>query len=54
MTFLLEGIKLTPVTMLNYLSITIDRKGSFGPHIGKVAAKAEKQTAKISKIMIKL
>lgn len=50
-TFMLEGVRVTPKKLLNYLGILVDERGSFGPHVINACSKAEEKVAKLNKIM---
>lgn len=49
--FTLKGMVLNPVKTLKHLGVTIAEKRSFGPHIMKVMAKAEKKGATLNRII---
>nr|CAI5829037.1 unnamed protein product [Callosobruchus analis] len=51
MTFQLRGVQLAPKKSLVYLGITLDNENTFGEHIKRVTAKAEKRVAILSRLM---
>nr|CAI5832218.1 unnamed protein product [Callosobruchus analis] len=50
-TFQLRGVQLAPKKSLVYLGITLDNENTFGEHIKRVTAKAEKRVAILSRLM---
>ncbi|KAJ8978657.1 hypothetical protein NQ317_019093 [Molorchus minor] len=46
-----RGERVTPAKTVNYLGITLDDQGTFGPHIRKAAEKASRRAAALMRLM---
>ena len=50
-TFHLDGVELHLTKTVRYLGVTIDERGSFGPHVGRVSKKADENITSLARIM---